>query len=33
MLEYVMNPYTFSKGILETEVTIKLYMTTINQMK
>ena len=23
-LEYVMNPYTFSKGIPETEVTIKL---------
>ena len=32
-LEYVMNPYTFSKGIAKTEVAIKLQMTVINQMK
>ena len=32
-LQYVMNPYTFSKGIPKTEVAIKLSMTIINQMK
>ena len=32
-LEYVMNPYTFSKGIPKVEVALKLQMIIINQMK